>query len=162
MARKDPAASPARKAESKAKSPPGGLSPAQLALVHHLGKEAPKWRDTLEVGNDQPVDVIVWLRGRLNVGENDFRIATSTPELVEVLEFALAWLGPKTREELRGQIVAAFKDGRRPASNDPEIKQLAIGTVELITVREQKTKRGDVKCHDVDLVVLPRSAAGAR
>jgi len=142
-----PAASSSRKndpgVDPKPGIPPGGLSPIEITAVALVGKEAPKSRDVLKPGT-HPVDFLVWIAGEVEVGAATSRIATTLPTLAEVLEFTFASLGPKTRDTLRTEIVHAFRDGKRPAAGDKEVKQLALTAVELITDREQKEKRGDV------------------
>ena len=99
------------------------------------------------------------IQGAVDVGEETHRLATTTPEPAELL----AWLfGELFGEDvagakhLRGKLVAAFKDGRRPATSK-DLRELARGAVELVTAREQVPKRGDVKANGLTVTRLPRS-----
>lgn len=155
--------SPAAQDEHAAKKAPiGDLTPEEVCAINAVfGKEAKTWRDSLTPGLNQPVDVLLRIVGQLDVGDDQPRTETSKPQLLPVLAVVFDELGPKSRVKVREALVRrlgsqnAGRDAREP---DAEASGFANATIELLTIREPKTVRGNVVAK-LEVQVMPRKAA---
>jgi hypothetical protein len=147
-----------RKRDPKAK-PPGGLSGVELHALAIVGKEAKKWRDVLEPGPGQAIDLVVRITGHVDVAQDQTATVKLKPELELVLAHVLGALGKKTRQLALDTLVAAFVVKKKPkkavgkkptdliaATAEPPagMRALALSTIELLTRSTKQTRAGNV------------------
>jgi hypothetical protein len=118
---------------------PGGLTAVELAACGLLVKQAKTWRDQLDAGPDQPVDVLLRLDGSVSVALDQQYVATTKPDFETLLGRVFELLGSKTGAKLATQLVD--EPGLEPSL---AARAVARDVIERLTSQQTKTKSGNV------------------
>lgn len=137
--RTKPAAPPA----AKPAGPPGGLSPLELHALASVTKDARKWRELLAAGDGQEVDFVVWVKGRVNVGDEQSANVKDGPDVEDLLALALSQLGEKTRQKVFEALADPSTPLDSPAVTD-QARAMAKAAIDARTTSHEQTKNGNV------------------
>ena len=94
-------------------------------------------------GTDQPVDFIVWVKGRVNVGEEQSANVKDKPDAEDLLCLALSMLGEKTRQKVFEALSDPAIALDSPAITD-QARAMAKTAIEARTTSHEQTKNGNV------------------
>jgi hypothetical protein len=123
------------------------LPPASLAALHILGKRAEKLRDRLDVGDDQPVDLELRIRGQVHVGGTSTYEVKDRPTDRHLLSMLLDALTPRTRNAAVTKVLnlcKRFVDGGDPPEIRAESELWSKELAERTTRVKMEPRRGTV------------------
>lgn len=88
------------------------LTPLEAHALAQVAKKAAKLRDRLDVGEGQSVDVVVRIKGAINVGGSSSATISQSPPAETVLAHVFECLGKPTRKKIRIAVSNCFAEYR--------------------------------------------------
>jgi hypothetical protein len=117
------------------------LTPLEIAAIGIVGKRDKEWREHLDVGDSQHVDVLLRIDGTVSVGDNQARKRREKPEAEDLLAAVFAALGASSKTADKVETHLLSQPRLEPTL---EARARACALIERLTVVTENPVYGNV------------------